>query len=39
MSDTIVIGGDVSLINVIDGGASLTTNEDGQGEKLLAPLI
>ena len=38
MTDTIVIGGDVSLINVIDGGASLTSSEDGQGEKLLAPL-
>ena len=38
MNDTIVIGGDVSLINVIDGGASLTSPEDGQAEKLLAPL-
>ena len=38
MNDTIVIGGDVSLINTIDGDASLLTQEDGQGEKVLAPL-
>ena len=38
MNDTIVIGGDVSLINTVDGDASLLTHEDGQGEKLLAPL-
>lgn len=30
MTDTIVIGGDVSLINVIDGGASLISQIDGQ---------
>lgn len=30
MNDTIVIGGDVSLINVIDGGASLISQTDGQ---------
>lgn len=38
MNKTIVIGGDVSLINTIDGDASLLTQEDGQGDKLIAPL-
>ena len=38
MNKTIVIGGDVSLINTIDGDTSLLTQEDGQGDKLIAPL-
>ena len=38
MNKTIVIGGDVSLINTIDGDISLISQEDGQGEKVLAPL-